>query len=251
MKPILHYQFQKTEKEIEDFVYAFSALDNLAEFHEGVIIPNGRIDLTFCKTMDGEFQILLMGLETHAKPMPQQKVQAFFSISFNPLALEYILKESVSGLVNSAKLMPANFWEFQVEDMQDFTNFCSKATQKIKSLLPSEMDSRKQKLFQHIFANDGHIQIKELADNIGWSERQINRYFHQKLGISLKTYCNILRFQASLPYIQQGKLAPQFDNFTDQSHFIKEIKKLAGVSPKTLFKNENDRFLQFLVYTAK
>ncbi|WP_435523659.1 hypothetical protein [Chryseobacterium indoltheticum] len=38
---------------------------------------------------------------------------------------------------------------------------------------------------------------------------------------------------------------------TDQSHFIKEIKQLSGVSPKELHKSENDRFLQFLVYSQK
>ena len=33
--------------------------------------------------------------------------------------------------------------------------------------------------------------------------------------------------------------------------FIKEIKKLSGASPKELFKNENRRFLQFLISDKK
>jgi AraC-like DNA-binding protein len=36
---------------------------------------------------------------------------------------------------------------------------------------------------------------------------------------------------------------PQEDYF-DQAHFIKEIKKYTGTTPKELHKNENVRFLQ-------
>jgi AraC-like DNA-binding protein len=116
--------------------------------------------------------------------------------------------------------------------------------------LPKDIDVRKLQLFRHIFESDGEVTIKDLSEKIFWSERQINRYFKQQLGIPLKSYCNILRFQASLPHIKSGQLYPQL-NYTDQSHFIKEIKKLSGVSPKELFKNENDRFLQFLFFNQK
>jgi len=75
-----------------------------------------------------------------------------------------------------------------------------------------------------------------------WSSRQINRYFNQQFGISLKAYCNILRFGASFKHISEGKLFPE-QNFTDQNHFIKEIKKYAGVTPKELSKNKNERFV--------
>ncbi len=36
----------------------------------------------------------------------------------------------------------------------------------------------------------------------------MNRYFNQEYGISLKTYCNILRFRASFRHIKEGKLYP-------------------------------------------
>jgi len=232
-------------------VYAFSCLSNVSEIEEGIIIPNGRIDLVWCKVPDQPWEVLLMGLETQAKKMRHSNMQYFFSISFNPLALVYILKESVADVLNGAKKMPADFWSFEMDKIVDFDTFCTIASAKVKALIPAEIDERKRQLFRIIFENDGNINVKELSEKIAWSERQINRYFNQSLGISLKTYCIILRFQASLPYIQKGQLAPQFDNFTDQSHFIKEIKKLSGVSPKELSKNENDRFLQFLVYSAK
>ena len=86
------------------------------------------------------------------------------------------------------------------------------------------------------------MKVQELSEKVSWSSRQINRYFTQQFGLSLKAFCKILRFRASLEHIAQGKLFPEL-NFTDQTHFIKEIKKFAGVVPKELLKNTNDRFI--------
>ena len=120
--------------------------------------------------------------------------------------------------------------------------WCKKVTQKIKSIAPENIDNRKKKLFELIYSSNGSITVKELSEKVYWSSRQINRYFNQQFGISLKAYCNILRFGASFKHISEGKLFPE-QNFTDQNHFIKEIKKYAGVTPKELSKNKDDRFI--------
>ena len=246
MNNTLHFQLVQPDNELSDFVYCFSSLQNFSKQQEAVIIPNGKIDLIFLKTSENKFRIALLGLETKPK-YTHQEVSNFFAVSFNPIAVEYIFKLSIASILNSGKMLPDNFWDFSVDDLNDFEAFCKKITRKIYSLLPDKVDERKRLLFQLIFDSNGEIPIQELSEKISWSTRQMNRYFNQQFGISLKVYCKILRFQASLPYIKKGVLYPQL-NFTDQSHFIKEIKQLSGVSPKELYKNANDRFLQFLVY---
>lgn len=236
----------KPDQSISDFVYCFSSIQNLSAIGQGVIIPNGRIDLSFYKTSDGQFHISLLGLETKPKVTPGQSISTFFAINFNPLAVEYVLGHSVADILDKGKSLPNDFWDFSIDYLDDFNAFCEKATQKIQSLLPKEIDERKRKLFALVFQTNGEITVKELSETVGWSARQINQYFNQQFGISLKAYCNILRFQASLSHIKEGKLFPQL-NYYDQSHFIKEIKRLSGASPKELFKNENRRFLQFLM----
>ena len=249
MDQTLHYQLVKPEDSLVDYVYCFSSLQNLSSINEGVVIPNGKIDLIFSKTADNVLNIALLGLETKPK-YARLDIISFFSISFNPLAIAYIFKFSVADILNSGKILPNNFWDFSIDDLNDFGAFCEKASQKILSLLPKEVDERKRKLFELIAEANGEISIKELSEKLFWTERQINRYFNQQFGLSIKAYCNILRFQASLQHIAEGKLFPQL-NFTDQSHFIKEIKQLSGVSPKELHKNKNDRFLQFLMYNKQ
>jgi AraC-like DNA-binding protein len=244
-KSDLRFKLVKPDKSIQNFVYCFSSLQNFSDFHDGVIIPNGRVDLIFSRTNKGKIRVTLMGLETKPKHVPKQPVTNFFSVSFNPVAIEYLLNESVADIVDSGKLLTEGFWGFTTSDLTDFNKFCKKITKKIKSLIPDDVDERKLKLFDLIFSTNGEISVQELSDKVIWSPRQIGRYFNQQFGMSVKSYCSILRFQASLPHIKAGKLAPQL-NFTDQSHFIKEVKKLSGVSPKELSKNKNDRFLQFL-----
>jgi AraC-like DNA-binding protein len=246
MNKDLQYTLIKSDKSLADFVYCFSALKNLSAINEAVIIPNGKIDLIFSRTSDNKLRIALLGLETKPKCANVDVIE-FFAVSFNPFAIEYIFNCSISDIVNSGKNLPDNFWGFSIEDLNDFDAFCEKISKKIHTLLPQEVDERKRSLFELIFVTNGEISVKELSEKISWSERQMNRYFNQQFGISLKAYCNIIRFQSALAHIKEGTLFPQL-NFTDQSHFIKEIKKLSGVSPKELFRNENDRFLQFLVY---
>ncbi len=249
MKKKLEFQLIQPDNLLVDFVYCFSSLQNFSDMDKGIIFPNGKIDLIFSITAANELSIALIGLETKPK-YAKAGVFSFFSISFHPLAFEYIFKHSVAELINTAKLLPKDFWSFCPDDLKNFERFCAKATKKINELLPNQIDERKRQLFQLVFASNGEITVKELSEKIFWNPRQINRYFSQQFGLSLKEYCKIIRFQASLEHISEGKLYPQL-NFSDQSHFIKEVKHLSGVSPKELYKNENDRFLQFLAHGKK
>lgn len=215
-----------------------------------VILPDGRVDLFFTQSAAEPFHITLLGIGTTPEQSTIKANSTTFAISFKPLSTEYLLKENVSDLLNKGMNLADNFWGFGPSDLLDFELFCQKATQQIKVLLPSVLDNRKQKLFELIHNSNGALSVAELSEKVFWSSRQINRYFGQQYGISLKAYCNILRFRASFQHIRDGKLFPE-QNFADQAHFIKEVKKLAGVNPKQLTKNQNDRFIQFSTLSKK
>jgi AraC-like DNA-binding protein len=245
------YKLIKPDKSLAAFVESFWQLQNHSASNKDVVIlPDGRIDLFFSQSATEPFHITLSGLETHPDQATIATKTIMFAVSFKLLATEYIFKNTVSNLLDNAKHLPSDFWDFSANDLQDFDLFCKKASQKIQSLLPKEIDNRKKKLFDLIYSSNGSLTVSELSEKVGWSSRQINRYFNQQFGISLKAYCSILRFRASFHHIKDGKLFPQ-ENFADQSHFIKEVKKLAGVSPKELKRNQNDRFIQFSTLPSK
>ncbi len=238
-----YYKFIQPGGPLADFIESFGMFHNRSgEAKEVVVLPDGRIDLFFLRSASAPFRVILTGLETLPKQRSIPPQTLFFDINFKPLAVEYILHTSIAHLLNSAIDLPNNFWNFNADDLKDIDAFVKKASEKITAFLPKETDERKRKLFGLIYASNGEMSVKELSEKVFWSSRQINRYFNRQFGLSLKAYCNILRFRVSLEHIAQGKLFPEL-NFTDQNHFIKEIKKFSGVVPKELSKNQNDRFV--------
>ena len=237
------FKIIKPDKLLADFVESFWLLRNQSDSDKTIVVlPDGRIDLFFSQSATEPFHITLSGLETYPAQATLAAKTVMFVISFKLLATEYIFQNTVSNILNYAKHLPVDFWNFNATDLQDFDLFCKKASEKVQSLLPTAIDNRKRKLFDLIYSSNGTLTVKELSEEVFWSSRQINRYFNQQYGISLKTYCNILRFRASLEHIAEGKLFPE-QNFADQNHFIKDIKKFSGVVPRELSKHQNDRFL--------
>ena len=241
----IEYKIIEPEPILSHFVERFYMVKNPSDSDkEVVLIPDGRIDLFFSTNETKQFNCTLIGLETQPSTAFFPAKSTFLGVSLKLLSVEYILNTSISDILNSAKDLPIDFWNFAYDDFNDFDRFCSEMSSKLTDYTHSEIDVRKQKLINLIYETDGSLTIKEYAEKTYWTERQINRYFNQFFGLSLKAFCNILRFKASFKHIKHGILYPE-QNYSDQAHFIREVKKLTKVTPKELFKNKNDRFVQF------
>ena len=239
----IEYKIANPTPQLYNFVESFWMLENTSdEVHETVGLPDGRFDIIFSSSPTESFNVMLMGLGTEPMQQTIPPKIIMFAVSFKLLAIEYLLDIKAASILNTAYALPTGFWEIKQSDLNNFENFCAKISGKMLSLIKPDIDSRKQKLFDLIYSSYDSLSVKELSETVFWSSRQINRYFNEQFGISLKAYCNILRFKKSLHHIKKGTLFPEL-NFTDQNHFIKEVKKFSGVVPKELFKNQNDRFI--------
>ncbi|MGC4059173.1 MAG: AraC family transcriptional regulator [Chitinophagaceae bacterium] len=239
----LQYRQVAPHPALSEFVDSFWMLYNASDEAKPVMgLPDGRIDLFLSQSATEPFSIILIGLGTHAVEAVIAPRRLMFAISFRLPGAEYLLQADVAGLPDAARQMPEKFMGFGQKDLDDFDAFCVKAQESLLALLPANMDERKRRLHELIHASHGAASVRSLSEQVYWSSRQINRYFNQQFGVSLKAYCSILRFRASLEHIARGRLFPEL-NFADQSHFIREVKKFSGVIPKELFKNQNDRFI--------
>jgi len=243
---------RKLNGPLADFIESFWLLANPTDKpHDIIVLPDGRVDIIFSLSSTGSFQAWLMGVTSIADQVVFQAESVIFAVSLKLSAVEYVFEEGIAGLVNTARELPNGFWDIRSEDLADFDKFCGKLTDTLTPFFSTtQPDSRKQKLFNLLYASNGAVSVQDLADRSGWSSRQINRYFNQYFGISLKAYTTILRFQASFTQIKEGKFFPE-QNYADQPHFIREIRRFAGVSPKELNRNENDRFIQFSLLSRK
>ncbi|WP_158826649.1 helix-turn-helix domain-containing protein [Mucilaginibacter lacusdianchii] len=249
MTNAIDFQLVQPVPELSHLVESFWMLENKSdESKQVIILPDGRVDAIL--SSDAPHNFSLLGLESKPSRGEIPAKFAMFSISFRPLGVAYLFKNLLPILTDTATMLPADYFGVEINQNQSKHELCTQLTEKLLVIAKKEVDIRKQKLFDLIYASNGAISVKDLSARAGWSSRQINRYFQYTLGVSLKSYCNILRFRASFPHIKQGRLFPE-GNFSDQSHFIREIKKYAGVVPKELAKNENDRFIQFSTLPSK
>lgn len=90
-----------------------------------------------------------------------------------------------------------------------------------------------------IHAHIDCITIKDLLAHLHISQRQFERRFSQMVGVSPQFYLRVKRFNGALQLMQSGRFSRLTDvahalNFHDQSHFIRDVKQLAGVAPSTL-----------------
>lgn len=136
------------------------------------------------------------------------------------------------------------FWNINSYQVNDFEKFALEISSHIENSIKhlKAIDNRKLKLFELVYSKQ-NISVKELSEIVFWSSRQINRYFNQQYGFSLKLFLSIVRCNASYNDISKGNFFPN-DSYFDQAHFIKEIKKYTGATPSVLFRNKNFRFLQ-------
>ena len=241
----IDYHIIKPGKPLTGCIQFFWQLRNPTRYPKTVtILPDGYFDIIFYSADHAPFAGLLAGLSSVPAVYTILPNSIAYAISFKLPAAEQVLHTKIADWLNGQTKLPDHYWSIDWHTITDFKTFASVVTEKISSVHLPETDNRKQELFQLIYNNAGMITVHEIADTIHWSSRQINRYFNTWFGITLKKYCTILRYRASFKDIRGGKLFPE-DHYTDQAHFIKEIKKFSGVTPKELLRNKNDRFIQF------
>ncbi len=247
----MEYISRKPDGSLKDVVESIWMMKyHTDEAKESIIVPDGNLDVALLAVKGGNFKVFISGIFTGPVLKPPFPKSTMFVISFHPLAAEYIFKRSFANLKNNRQKLPLNYWGFCDNDLSDFKGFYEKACKIIASQRTKEIDSRKKNLFDLIHSVKGDITVKQLSDQVFWSSRQMNRYFNSWFGVSLKSYLNIIRFSNSLEQLKNGDFYPEL-NYGDQSHFIRAVKKFAGVKPTVLNKNENDRFIQLSLMPDK
>lgn len=96
-----------------------------------------------------------------------------------------------------------------------------------------------EKLIDTMYLTLNENCISQIANDFSYSIRHLNRIFYQHYGLNPKTLLNILRLHQCLSVLLSKDLSTLTSlainsGFSDQSHFIKDIKKYCGISPTEL-----------------
>ncbi len=97
---------------------------------------------------------------------------------------------------------------------------------------------------QLILQSGGRATAKELSQNTFYSERQLGRIFETHMGISVKTFSRLVRFNKTVRLLKRRDYTLtrvcMEAGFYDISHFIRDFKSLCGVTPQSFRDNMSD-----------
>lgn len=85
----------------------------------------------------------------------------------------------------------------------------------------------------------GLLIVRELASELGLSERRLQQLFHEQIGLSPKEMCRLARFRAAIFSRRCDPERPWIDiaherGFYDQAHLTHELKTFTGLTPGEL-----------------
>ena len=100
------------------------------------------------------------------------------------------------------------------------------------------------KAVNKIMGSGGSVSVGELTDEFGVSERQMERKFLERVGVTPKLLARIARINHVFKLL---RLHPQFSwldviytcGYFDQAHFIRDFKNLAGETPTQFFSRKS------------
>ncbi len=242
----LKYREHKPSGILSHFIECFWEYKNTGDAKKHTILPDGYFEVVAEYESEIHTNLFLTGIWTEPIDVVIPQNGKALGIRFKLLAAEFLFPYKIKELLNKSLSIIEPRCNIAAYTNNDFEFFISNVTSCIKKDVDNidlkNIDKRKLRLFELIY-NNKYYSVEELSHKVGWSSRQINRYFNNQFGFSLKEYLNILRCKNTYKEISNGILSPR-KHYYDQSHFIKEIKKYTGTTPKNLFQNENDRFLQ-------
>ena len=90
-----------------------------------------------------------------------------------------------------------------------------------------------------LLASGGTIPIREVARDIGWSERHLHAMFTREIGLSPKPAARVIRFDRARRRLERGVIAGHRRiaevaadaGYFDQAHLIRDWQQFTGLTP--------------------
>ena len=125
----------------------------------------------------------------------------------------------------------------QVINSENFSQQVSAVSQFLKKKRRRETSKLTDQVIAKIRQHKGNIQVQDLERLSGYTTRTLQRMFKNDIGLTPKEFSRAIRCQSAIYDINHcndlifSHLAVDL-GFSDQSHFLKEFKKLVNVTPQ-------------------
>ncbi len=99
-------------------------------------------------------------------------------------------------------------------------------------------DARVDRATRMIETLRGCVSIASVAKAIGLGERQLERVFHERVGIRPKFFARVLRMQEARRMLERTPLSRAAlateAGYTDEAHLLRDFRALCGAAPSKL-----------------
>jgi AraC-like DNA-binding protein len=184
--------------------------------------------------------------------------QALFGVEADELADRHTPLEDLWGRrVASMRDRIAELRSFD-ERLDAFEAVLASRLPRARGLHPAIAQALEQLLNVQVAADHteergSSLAVREVVRQSGYSHRTFISLFHRAVGLTPKVYCRVMRFQCALRRVSSGTTSwldvALAAGYSDQSHFNREFRGFAGVSP-SVYRQVAPRFPNHLSVDA-
>lgn len=214
-----------------------------------VVVPDGTLDIIFeCdKEKPSAF---IYGTVLKGRTQCFKMGKTYFGVRFLPGVLSHFFNVSVKELINSElplyEIKKAESIIERIAKAEEFETQIAIFIEEFECMIDIKEVSQQYtlvtQLLNEIYKTNGNVQIQELEKRVNYSRRHINRVFEEYTGVSIKHFCKYMRFQGVLEILKKGQYEHLVEvattcGYYDQTHFLKDFKEYAMLSP-SLYKKQ-------------
>ncbi len=235
---------------LQPFIDSYWVATNYDQDKESSILPDGSIDIIFDLNDDigchWKNNIRISGMMTKHRTVISKKNAEILGVRFKTGQFNTIsniaLSEIKNKTISASEIVPM-FNNSIIEKLRDKNNHVEKLqflndfiTAKINW---SRSNSLELSVCKAIRSNFQELDLIKIAKEHFISLRQLERRFKKIVGVTMKEYHAIIRFNKAIECIATNQntslLCIAFDTgYYDHAHLTKEIHRMSGLNPSAL-----------------
>jgi AraC-like DNA-binding protein len=251
-------------RDVVDRIYVHEGGDAALASARWLIVPDGEIKLIFpyrgdirCTIGDSErthaaSRLVVSGMRTEPGTLSFPTGVAAIGLVLKPESAHRVLAVPMHEIANRSLSADDVFgnasrrWEERLIELGREEDRIDWIQTIVRDLIRRR--DRRDPLVEHaarrLREREGSVRIAELARELGWSRRQLDRKFRERIGIGPKSLASVLRFHGAYKRLRAVAAGARYDRFLyeryyDQAHFLKDFTRYTGGPPRA-YRTAND-----------
>jgi AraC-like DNA-binding protein len=207
--------------------------DGAAEERTARILPDGCIDLIWSAG-----RVMVAGPDTTAREVRTPAGVSYVAVRFAPGQAPALLGVPADRLRDSQPDLD-DIWPGRGRRLAERVSDASDRPAALAALVLAGLRrSRPDALAREVARRlRGGEPVERVADSVGLSPRQLHRRSLAAFGYGPKTLARVLRLDRAMSLARAGSALADVAataGYSDQAHFTREVRSLAGVTPRVL-----------------